>query len=183
MRSGGGWSFDVGGSDGDDGAEAVAEHPDVVVGGEQVLGLLVDDGVGGIEQAGGEGGVIGTDGYVFAAFALFKDREIVAFGEGGLEIDPAAMERGAEGAIVFGLFSGAFDEELEGFSIVGALIGVAEKGAFQGEAGDVGGGGIEAEFAVGEALDEVVELFSFVVGHVRLGCMSRAVGGLAGGVQ
>jgi len=78
---------------------AVAEHFDVVVGGFDVGVLTADDVAGGgVELVVFEGFAIGGHGGVFTAFGLGEDGVRLVGGEGGLQVDPAAVDAAGDAA-------------------------------------------------------------------------------------
>lgn len=101
---------------------------------------------------------VGGHGHVFTTLALGEDGVVVLGGEGGFQINPAAVQRTTDGAAVFRLaFAQVMDEGLE-LSREGAALQreLAEEG-FQVRGLDVLAGGPKAFLAVFEGFDEVVK--------------------------
>ena len=117
----------------------------MVVGGFDVGVLAADDVLGGLVEVGFvEGLAVGGDRGVFSTFGFGEDGVGLVGGEGGLQVDPAAVDAAGDTA-------GGFDVGTEG-EHTGLEFG-GEFGALHG----VGGGGLEALLAVLEDFDEIVE--------------------------
>lgn len=138
--------------------DAVAELFHFVMGDLHLVILAVEEFAGGqVEVLVVEGLLVGGDRGVLAAFAFGEDGVRLVGGEGGLEVDPAAMHGAGDAAGLLDVGAEGEDAGLQFGDEFAALdrVAVEQLGKFGGL--DVLGGGLETVLAVAKGLDEVVE--------------------------
>ena len=130
----------------------------MVVGGFDVGVLAADDVLGGLVEVGFvEGLAVGGDRGVFSTFGFGVDGVGLVGGEGGLQVDPAAVDAAGDTAGGFDVGTEGEHTGLEFGGEFGALHGVTGEDQVEFSNLYVGGGGLEALLAVLEDFDEIVE--------------------------
>ena len=109
---------------------------------------------------------------IFAALAFGKNRVLIAAGENGLEIDPAAMESAGDAGAFLALLPEPAHDALQLIDKTGALLGIFHKQRFQLGIADIVRGGPESLVAIPARFDQRVQRIRQRMSSVR--CHEKA---------
>lgn len=139
------------------GVEVVAQRPNVIVRGLNLLILLAYDRPRSAEVLILQGIAVRADGDILSAFAFLKDRKVIAIDNGSLQVDPATMESGGKAARFFGRIAATPDYSLKLAGKLGPLVGILLEKLLQVGASGVLGSRLKSKLAILQSFDEVIE--------------------------